>query len=182
MYDVRQDAIGGFNAFVSSQLTVPGTADLSLILFDHEYSLVLENVDIQKVPALDDVTYQPRGTTALLDAIGRTIDELGHRLSGLPAERRPGKVIVAILTDGLENASHRFTAKRVSDMIAHQREKYAWEFVFLGANQDAILTARHLSIDPSAAYDFNTDAAGVSGAYAALSDEVSRRRTAKPRM
>src|SRR5690606_5309014 len=144
MYDIRREAIGGFNAFVAAQRTEPGTAELSLVLFDHEYALVLENVDIQNVPRLDEVTYQPRGTTALLDAIGTSVDTLGKRLAGLPEERRPEQVIVAILTDGLENASQRYTSERIANMIQHQREKYSWDFIFLGANQDAILTAQKL--------------------------------------
>ena len=176
MHDLRNDAIGGFNAFVASQQAQPGTADLSLILFDHEYTLVHENLKLQQVPKLDEQTYVPRGSTALLDAIGRTITELGVRLAGLPEARRPEKIIVAMLTDGLENASRHFGGQRVAEMIAHQREKYAWEFVYLGANQDAILTAQHLSIDASSAFSFASSSAGVAEAYALLDREVSTRR------
>ncbi|HEX7071545.1 MAG TPA: vWA domain-containing protein [Rhodothermales bacterium] len=176
MESLRREAIGGFNAFVDSQRLEPGTADLSLILFDHEYLPTLENVDMKRVPHLTDETYVPRGTTALHDAIGRTIDDLGVQLAGLPESKRPEKVIVAILTDGLENASSRYTPRKVAQMIAHQREKYSWEFVFLGANQDAILTAQQLSIDPAAAYSFAPTAQGVAEAYGSLNREISMRR------
>ncbi len=177
MYDIRREAIGGFNGFVASQRSLPGTADLSLILFDHEYSLVLENVDIQRVPDLDGVTYQPRGTTALLDAIGQTVDELGARLAAMPENRRPEKVIVAILTDGFENASQRYTATQVSEMIRLQRETYSWDFIFLGANQDAFLTAQGLSIDSADAVSYDATPAGITNAYASLNEMITYRRS-----
>lgn len=176
MHSLCSEAIGGFNAFVESQRAAPGTADLSLLLFDHEYTPVLENVDLRTVQPLTAETYQPRGTTALLDAIGRTIDDLGTRLAALPERARPGKVIVAILTDGFENASRRYTRERVSAQIRHQQEKYDWEFVFLAANQDAIASAAALSIAAGDAVSFDATAAGVREAYAMLDREVSRRR------
>jgi len=173
---MRREAIGGFNAFLSAQKAEPGEAVLTLVLFDHEYELVHDAVPIAQVPPLDGETYEPRGTTALLDAVGRTIDDVGRRLAGTPEPQRPDKVIVAILTDGLENASQDYTHRKVAKMIAHQREKYSWEFVFLAANQDAIATAARMSIDAADAIGFAGTAEGVRDAYVCMSSEVSRRR------
>jgi len=138
MNAMKDEAVGGINAFLESQRKLPGQAGLTLVLFDHEYIVVHDGVPIKNVPPLNNDTYVPRGTTALLDAIGRTINTIGERLDKTPKPERPGKVIVAILTDGLENASQEFKRKEIFKMIKHQREVYSWEFVFLGAKQDAI--------------------------------------------
>src|SRR4051812_12263982 len=105
MASLASDAIGGFNSFLSSQKALPERANFTLVLFDHEYLVMHKSVDIQLVPPLDERSYVPRGQTALLDAVGRTIDDLGAHLARLPESHRPDKVIVAIFTDGLENAS-----------------------------------------------------------------------------
>ncbi len=125
---------------------------------------------------LDNHTYQPQGTTALLDAVGRTIDDVGKRLHNTPGEERPSKVIVAILTDGLENASKDYSRGRVSEMIKHQQEKYSWEFIFLAANQDAIASAREISIAAKDAIAFMSTPDGVYNANMRMSEEISRRR------
>ena len=121
-------------------------------------------------------TYVPAGMTALLDAVGRTIDAVGQRLSDTPEAERPGKVIVAILTDGLENASKDYSRGKVSEMIQHQRDVYKWEFIFLAANQDAIASARSISIHAHDAMPFQSTGEGVRHAYASMSEEVTRRR------
>jgi hypothetical protein len=176
MQHIASDAIGGFNSFLKAQKEHPGEARLTLVLFDHEYQVLHTGVDIRLVPPLDTSTYVPRGTTALLDAIGRTIDDVGVRLGGMPESERPDKVIMAILTDGLENASKDYTYERVSEMIRHQSGKYNWEFVFLAANQDAMASAARISIAAQDAYSFAATGEGVQVAYATLSSEVSRRR------
>ena len=173
---IRSDAIGGFNTFLSDQKQQPGDATLSLVLFNHEYKLVHDNVNIAKAPKLTEKSYQPQGMTALLDAVGRTIDAVGERLSDTPEADRPGKVIVAILTDGLENASREYSRGKVAEMIQHQRDKYSWEFIFLAANQDAIASARSIAIDAQDAFAFQATGAGVRHAQVRMSDEVSRRR------
>ncbi len=180
MQSIKSDAIGGFNAFLEDQKKQPGRARLTLVLFDHEYERVHDSVDIQQVQPLDENTYQPRGTTALLDAIGRTIDDVGKRLAETPEAERPGTVIVAILTDGMENASKDYTRARIAEMIEHQRERYGWEFVFLAANQDAIQEAQRLSISAADAVTFNATGAGVRQAYAKMSSSVAEKRT-RPR-
>ena len=176
MQAITSDAIGGFNSFLDSQKREPGSARLTLVLFDHEYEVVHDSVDIQQVPPLNETTYQPRGTTALLDAIGRTIDDIGKRLSGTPKDRQPGLVIVAILTDGMENASRDYDYDRISKLIAHQHEKYAWEFIFLAANQDAIASAGKLSINANDAHSYQADSPGIHAAYSRMSDAVLHKR------
>jgi hypothetical protein len=146
MNHCQQAAIDGFNQFLTDQQNIEGLAKLTLVLFDDEYLVRVSSVLVQEVVPLTDDTYQPRGCTALLDALGQTIDNLGDRLAGLAEKDRPGQVIVAILTDGLENASQRFTWKEIAAKIKHQTDIYKWTFLFLGANQDAIATAANLSI------------------------------------
>lgn len=176
MEAIRSDAIGGFNSFLGGQKEHPGEARFTLVLFDHEYDLVHDRVDIQDAPLLDGETYVPRGTTALLDAVGRTIDDVGKRLSETPEPDRPAKVIVSILTDGLENASRDYDNGRIAEMITHQQQKYGWEFVFLAANQDAIATARSMSIRPEDAISYEASPAGVRAAHAELNAQFLRRR------
>lgn len=179
MHSIRSDAIGGFNSFLDSQKQEAGEAKLTLVLFNHEYEQVHNGVAIQKVKPLNDATYVPAGMTALLDAVGRTIDDVGLRLSRMPEKERPSKVIMAILTDGLENASKDYTRDRIFDMIEHQRHKYNWEFVFLGANQDAIATARTLSIDAQDTVNFSATGKGIRDVYGSLSKRVSQTRRRK---
>jgi uncharacterized protein YegL len=176
MESIRTDAIGGFNAFLAEQQKLPGDAKLTLVLFDHEYILHLDGVPLQDVQPLDETTYVPRGTTALLDAIGRTVDDVGKRLGATPEDERPGKVIVVILTDGLENASRDYTHERVRALITHQSEKYSWEFVFLAANQDAIAAAGQIAIQPQNAVAFAATPAGVQGVLQEASARVTESR------
>ena len=177
MDSIRSDAIGGFNAFLEGQKRVPGEARLTLVLFDHEYLVLHDATDIRSAPPLDESTYVPRGTTALLDAIGRTIDAVGERLSTTPPAQRPGKVITAILTDGLENASKRYSHARIAEMIEHQRTKYGWEFLFLAANQDAVLSARALAIPAEDAVPYAADSEGVAMAFYEMDVRLARYRT-----
>ena len=179
MSPIAADAIGGFNTFLAHQQALPGEARLTLVLFDHEYLAPHDNVSIRAVAPLDATTYVPRGMTALLDAVGRTIDAVGARLATTPEDQRPGKVIVAILTDGQENASRDYTFAKVSGMIKHQQEKYNWEFLFLAANQDAIAAAGALSIHPQDAIAFHATGQGVRQAHAVMSDRVALSRSRK---
>lgn len=169
-------AIEGFNFFLAAQQNAPGQARLTLVLFDDEYLVPVQSLPVAEVLPLDHETFVPRNSTALLDAIGRTIDELGARIAGLPESARPGKVIVAILTDGLENASHRETWQSVSARIRHQTEKYAWEFLFLGANQDAIATAALLHIASGNAATYYADGIGMRGTARSISRKAAALR------
>jgi hypothetical protein len=176
MESLATDAIGGFNSFLQSQKQAPGRANFTLVLFDHEYQVVHKSVDIQQVPNLDEHTYVPRGSTALLDAVGRTIDDLGARLARLPEDKRPGKVIVAIFTDGLENASRVFTTERLAESIKHQQEKYSWEFLFLAANQDAIASAAKLAIPAAQAMNVAFSPEGIRDSQQILAQRVTASR------
>lgn len=165
---IRNDAIGGFNTFLESQKKLPGTASISLVLFDHEYLNPIKNQDIQSVEPLTDKTFVPRGGTALLDAIGRTLNEVGARLGSTPESDRPEKVMVCILTDGQENSSQEFSRPKIKEMIEHQREKYKWEFCFLAANQDAFAEAVNIGIDRCKTASFVADSQGTARAYASM--------------
>lgn len=173
MHRLREQAIVGFNHYLADQLKHPGDAHLTLVLFDNEILTPIDARPLHDVPALTAETYVPRGSTALLDAIGDTIDRLGQRLASTPESDRPGQVIIAILTDGLENASTRFTWSDIAARIRHQREKYNWQFLFLGANQDAIATAAKMNIGAINAATFEANEAGVGASSRSLS-----RRTA----
>ena len=176
MHEVRSDAIGGFNAFLAEQKRLPGEARLTLVLFNHEYTPVHQGVPIASVPPLDESTYVPQGTTALLDAVGRTIEDVGKRLAATPEGERPSKVIVGILTDGLENSSTDYTRSRVLDLINRQRSVYKWEFVFLAANQNAIQEGAAIGIAAHDAMTFAATGLGTQKACLHLSAAVASYR------
>lgn len=176
MQTLVSDAIGGFNSFLSSQQQLEGRANFTLVLFDHEYLVVHKSVDIGQVPPLDARTYVPRGQTALLDAVGRTIDDVGAHLAKLPEAQRPAKVIIAIFTDGLENASRVYTTERLAESIKHQQDVYKWEFLFLAANQDAIATAKTMAIPAAQAMTFAFSPTGVRESQEKLSQRVAASR------
>lgn len=180
MEAIKSDAIGGFNSFLETQKKEEGRARLTLTLFDTSYDVRLNNVDIEKVEPLNDKSYSPGGCTALLDAIGKTLDIVGERLSGASEESKPEKVLVAILTDGLENSSTDFTKTQINEKISHQREAYQWEFIFLAANQDAMAEAQGIGIPTAHAVSFAHTGEGARTAYAAMNNMTSAyRKTGK---
>lgn len=174
-------AIAGFNHFLREQQAAPGEARLTLVLFDDQYEVPCRNLPIAEVTELDTSSYVPRGSTALLDAVGRTIDELEAGLAAMPESARPAKVIVAILTDGQENSSRRYCWTEIQNRIARQRDQHGWDFLFLGANQDAIATAAQLGIGAHMAAAFCSDAAGKMAADRAISRKTSSIRAAQLR-
>ncbi|ADO83918.1 vWA domain-containing protein [Ilyobacter polytropus] len=176
MESIKSDAIGGFNSFIESQRKFDGEAALTLVLFNDYYKIVYDRKDIQTVPFLNDNTYVPGGTTAMLDAIGRTIDSIGERLNKTPEEDRPEKVIVSILTDGLENDSKEYTYEQVGSRIKRQQEKYNWEFIFLAANQDAVASAKMISIDERDAVDFEATPDGIYKALYSMNEMIYDKR------
>lgn len=177
MQSIKDDTIGGFNRFLKDQKAVPGTAAITLAQFDDQYEVVLNGVPIADAKELTGETFVPRGWTALLDAIGRTINTTGARLASMADEDRPEKVVFVIITDGEENRSKEFNSQQINEMIDHQRETYKWEFVFLGANQDAIKVARSMGIHQANAMTFAADSAGVSSSYDSFSDNVAKYRS-----
>ena len=167
------EVIGAFNTFVDEQQQVAGQASFSLVQFDDRYEVYLDAVDLAKVGRLDRTTYVPRGMTALYDAVGRAIVATGTRLAALDEAERPDKVVFLIQTDGEENASHEYDAATLQDMIRHQQDKYAWEFVFLGANIDAGSVAEEIGIARDKALQYANNADGTRAAFAAVSDNLA---------
>lgn len=176
MESVKQDTIGGFNSFLSEQQKVEGEAALSLVQFDVQYDVVYEDKDINSADRLTERTFQPRGSTALFDAIGRTVNSVGQRLAALPEAERPDKVLLVIMTDGFENASREFTAAKISEMIGHQRNVYKWEFMFIGANQDAVLSAQEIGIPAAASLTYAANEEGTQIAYSMIASKVRNYR------
>lgn len=174
---IQNDIIGGFNKFIKEQQENKSQCTISLFQFDNIYEVVFSNVDLQKCELLDEKTFKPRGTTSLLDAIGKTVNDLGIKYSKMKEEERPEKILVVIITDGQENTSKEFTQEKIKEMIDHQRNVYNWEFLYLGANQDSFMVANSYGIKYS--MDYNPDVIGVANLYARTSENVSSFRTNK---
>ena len=172
MSGLAADTIGGFNELIEKQKKIEGDAYVTTVLFDHEYEVLHDHVALGEVAPLTDKEYFARGSTALLDAVGRTINAVGARLAATPEEERPAHVVFVITTDGMENASREYTAKQVREMVEHQQQKYSWQFVFLGANMDAVSEARNLGISAKYAADFTPTGRGVNRMYAKALDNV----------
>ena len=172
MESIKSDAEGGINTFIAEQRKEPGQAFLTLVQFDTEYDFVHRGVPIDQVPRFQLV---PRGSTALLDAMGRAINETGERLSRMNEEDRPGLVIFVVVTDGEENSSKEFTKAKIKEMVERQQNVYKWHFNFLAANQDAFAEAGGLGIDAAGAA--NWDQGKSPATYRAISSKVSRMRS-----
>ena len=174
---LRSDAIGGINTFIEEQKKVEGKACFSLALFNEEYTVIHAGVPLEDVKPLTEGDYVPAGMTALLDAIGKTIESVGKRLAALPKADRPDKVIFAILTDGLENSSTDFKEPgKIKEMIQHQTKKYGWEFFYLGANQDAIDVGTSMGVPLANNASYAATSAGTQGAYSTASSLVRSAR------
>jgi uncharacterized protein YegL len=169
----KDEAENGLNHFVSEQKKAVGSARFTLVQFDTEYEFVHRGADIQTV---GPHTLTPRGMTALLDAVGRAINETGERLKALPEAERPGLVLFVIVTDGQENSSHEFKSPQVREMIERQQSVYQWKFTFLGANQDAFAEAAAMGIPAAAAANYTAQNAGK--AFAGAASNAVRMRTA----
>ena len=147
MQSLGEAAIAGFNQFLRDQQEAPDPARLTLVLFDDQYAVPVDNVPVSEILPLDTVTYVPRGSTALLDAIGRTIESFHTRIAPMQKHNRPCQVVFAIFTDGFENTSQHFAWSDIARLIHDRREADGWEFLFLGANQDAIAIAHRRSAE-----------------------------------
>jgi uncharacterized protein YegL len=176
MAGLESDTIGGFNVFIRKQNQLEGQTLVTTILFDDKYEVIWSGLDSTKVQ-LTGKEYYVRGSTALLDAVGKTILDVGCRLSRSDEDRIPGKVIFVITTDGLENASREFTYGKVKELISRQQERYNWEFIFLGANMDAAKEATRIGIDDRNAYNFTASKEGVEEMYSVVCEAVSDMRT-----
>ncbi len=176
MASVKDDTIGGFNNFLSEQQKIEGEAVLSLVQFDDQYETVYLDKDIRSADKLTDATFQPRGMTALFDAVGRTIISVGQRFAALSEAERPDKILLVIMTDGFENSSREFNAAKVGEMIKHQRDVYNWQFMFIGANQDAVLSAEAINIPAAAALTYAANEEGTRAAYNMMAKKVGNYR------
>jgi hypothetical protein len=175
MEAVKSDTEGGFNAFVDTQRAETGDARVTLAQFDTHYEVVYANRPIGDVPRLD---LQPRGGTALYDALGRLITDVGAELAALPEAERPRTVVVVVLTDGHENSSREWNHEAVSAAIRRQESEYAWDFLFLGANMDAVQIGTALGIRADRSLTWDTTGGGVANAMASAGAFVARRRSA----
>lgn len=168
MEHLTQETIGGFNSLINKQKKDNETY-VTTVLFDDYYELLHDHLPINSVPRLTDTEYYARGCTALLDAVGRTIDNVGMRLAATPEDERPGKLLFVITTDGYENASRDYSKKRIKEMITLQQDTYNWKFLFLGANIDAVGEADSIGIRPTMACRPTASAAGVKSSFKAVS-------------
>jgi Mg-chelatase subunit ChlD len=171
MEEIRSDAEGGVNAFIQNQANEPGEALLTLVQFDTEYEFLHQGTPIGQVSRYKLV---PRGATALLDAVGRAINETGERLARTAEQDRPGLVVFVVMTDGHENSSKEFSKNQIKQMIEQQQNTYNWHFTFLGADQDAFAEARAMGMADMGAANFSKDK--VMAAYHATAAKVGRMR------
>lgn len=176
MQSVWDDTIGGFNSFLESQQKLPGECTISAIQFDDHYEPLYTTKPVAEAQKLTRETYVPRGSTALLDAIGRTIVDTGTKLAALPEDQRPSKVLFVILTDGHENASREYNRAKVFEMIKLQRETYKWDFVFLGANQNAISAGASMGIAAGSSMTYASNAGGTKAVFTSASNYAARAR------
>jgi uncharacterized protein YegL len=176
---LSDDTIGSFNTFLTEQKTNPAETVFSLCTFNTAYHLVHDFVPLHTVAELTRDTYRASGGTALLDAMGHTIDSLGNRLSAMPEHERPSKVIVMVITDGEENSSHRYTLDQIRAKVEHQRSVYSWEFIFVGANIDAMKAGTSLGIAAHNSVAYVASAGGTGQLYRSLSQNMNSYRTSK---
>ena len=179
MCGLEKDTIGGFNSLIEKQKKEPGEAYISTVLFDDESQVIHDRVPVGQVKPLTEEEYFVRGCTALLDAVGGAIDHIGNVHKYAREEDRPEKTLFIITTDGMENASRRYRAEKVKAMIKRQKEKHGWEFLFLGANIDAVCEAGRFGIDADHAVNYCCDAAGTALNYEVLDEAVRNVRGGK---
>ncbi len=176
MSGLESDTIGGYNAMLKKQQEEPGEALVTTVLFDDNYVLLHDRRNIKGIRPIGEKDYYVGGRTALLDAIGRTIHKIENARKQTAQEQRADKVMFVITTDGMENASREYSMEKVRAMIERQKEEYGWEFIFLGANIDAIATAARFGISANRAANYHADREGTRLNYEALSNIVSELR------
>ena len=176
MAGLEADTIGGFNSLIAKQKKETGKALLSTVLFDDKSEVIYDRVPLEQVPAMTDKEYYVRGCTALLDAIGGAIHHIGTVHKYARPEDRPNKTLFIITTDGMENSSERYTYEKVKSMVERQQSRYGWEFIFLGANIDAISVANRFGIDKNHAANYHADEIGTALNFDVLSEAVCRVR------
>lgn len=173
MSGLECDTIGGYNSLVDKQKKEDGECVITTVLFDDKYELLHARINLKGIIPITEKEYFVRGSTALLDAIGRTIDKIGNAQKHTAEDERAEKVMFVITTDGMENASREYGYDKVRQMIEQQKEKYGWEFIFLGANIDAVETAARFGISADRAANYHADSEGTQLNYKVVSDAVS---------
>lgn len=176
MSGLESDTIGGFNSMQKKQKEEPGKAIVTTVIFDNNYFLLHDRIDIKGIKPITKKEYFVEGNTALLDAVGKTINRIANTQQHANEEDRAGKVLFVIITDGMENASREYTYKQVKRMVEVQKSEYCWEFIFLGANIDAIETAGRFGIQSDRAVNYHADDIGTQINYDAISAAVSEMR------
>ena len=162
MENLVSDTIGGYNSLIEKQKNEPGEAAVTTVLFDDQYDVVCDNADIQKVDPMTNEVYFARGMTALLDAIGKTINTIDARHKTAVDSAVPDKTVVVIMTDGMENASREYSYRAIKELIERKQKESGWEFLFMGANIDAIGTAGKMGISPNRAANYHADSVGTA--------------------
>ena len=180
MSGLEADTIGGFNAMIEKQKREPGEAFVSTVLFDHETEVIHDRVNIQRIEPMTRKEYYVRGCTALLDAVGGAIHHIGNVHKYAREEDRPEKTLFVITTDGMENASRKYSYEKLKAMIERQKQVYGWEFIFLGANIDAAKEAARFGISEDRAANYHADHKGTAVIYEAVSEAVCSIRACKP--
>lgn len=173
MGGLEHDTIGGCNAMLEKQKAVDGECRITTVLFDNNYELLHDRIDIRAVSPVTEKEYYVGGSTALIDAIGRTIHKIGSAQKHTADEYRAEKVMFVIITDGYENSSRVYSAKRVKNMIERQKERYGWEFIFLGANIDAVETASRYGISANRVQNYCADSAGTELNFLVMSEAAT---------
>ena len=182
MGGLENDTIGGYNSMIEKQKTEEGEVIISTVLFDHETEVLHDRVPLDKIRSITEKEYFVRGSTALLDAVGGAIHHIGNVHKYARPEDVPEKTLFIITTDGMENSSTRYNYDRVKKMVERQKEKYHWEFIFLGANIDAVEVAGRFGVDKSRAVTYECDSAGTKLNYQVMGRMVSCARVAKSAM
>ena len=180
MAGLEDDTIGGFNAMIEKQKGEPGEAFISTVQFDHESVVIHDRVDVQHIKPMSRREYEVRGCTALLDAVGGAIHHIGNVHKYAREEDRPEKTLFVITTDGMENASRKYSYEKLRAMIDRQKEKYGWEFLFLGANIDAAKEAARFGINADHAANYHADSIGTAVIYEAVNEAVCCARANRP--
>lgn len=173
---LEEDTIGGYNSFLDQQRRESGDAVVTTILFDNHFEVLHDYMKIEEVKPITRKEYYARGMTALLDAVGKTIAKAEHRQNFTPEAETPGKTIVVIITDGMENSSKEYRLSTVRDMIRTQQEKHGWKFIFLGANIDAVKTAEDMGIAAKRSAAYHNDSTGIRTNFEGVTAAVSSMR------
>ena len=180
MSGLESDTIGGYNAMLAKQKKEAGEAAVTTVLFDDQYELLHDHMDLRAVAPITDREYTVRGCTALLDAVGKTIQKIISVQRHTIPDLRADKVLFVIITDGMENASREYHYEQIRALITQQKQKYGWEFLFLGANMDAICTAKRFGIGEDRAVNYHADGCGTRLNYQVVSKTVSCMRAGAP--